>query len=365
VCIEYDGGRGAPASSPGRYSADPRQSRDALRLLCAHTLARPAGPRSLFVEGYFMRTLLAAHAISDSLPGEVPTWFDSHAGLERARAFADQLVATQDAHGYWPLGYGAVYIADMGAALGLLPALEPHVEPERAATYEAAARRFAQALERDGMILPSGALGVGWWGTTVPRIERRASREPYVVSTALAGVELHAWLHRRSKSAADRERALRALDWTLSRIQTDGSLEPGPKIPAVSAESPLVSAVYAQEGWMAADVLLGDPETLARLRRALPPHVTWLLRLQRPDGRWDEGGDGEFARTPAIADFLVWYDQRCEARDDVRDAVRRAGAWLVDPSHARELYRAGNHYEVLRAIGGRTLAALGQERFAL
>lgn len=357
-----------PVESPeAPYGLDPAAARSALRVLCAHTLARPPGPRRLFVEGYFMRSQVLAHAIFDSLPRENPEWFDSGAGLARALDWADTLVASQDTTGYWATGYGAVFLADMAAALGVFPALEPYAGNERIGRYEHAARRFADALVQDGMLLPSGACGVGWWGTVIPRSRRRASYDPYLVSTALAGIELHAWLYRRGGGAADREQAMRSLDYTLAQLQPDGSLPLGPRIPGRAREGALTAASYVHEGWIAADVLLDDPEVLVRLRATLRPHVDWLLREQGADGRWLGEGEGEFARTTGIVDFLMWYDERCEARPDVRDAVRRAGRLLVDPSQwaTIELFRAGNHHEVQRALAGRALAALARERFAL
>ena len=119
---------------------------------------------------------------------------------------------------------------------------------------------------------------------------------------------------------------------------------------------------------MAADVLLAESAIRERLRTALRPHVDWLLREQKPDGRWDSGVPGEFARTPAIADFLVWYDERCESRPEVRAAVRRAGLLLVGPAQweATGLFRAGNHHDDAHpfGVGRRTLLRAMDRRAA-
>lgn len=111
---------------------------------------------------------------------------------------------------------------------------------------------------------------------------------------------------------------------------------------------------------MAADLLLDDPQVSAKLRQALLPHVEWVLRTQRSDGTWDSAVRGDFARTPAIVDFLIWYDQRCEARDDVKAAVRKAGAFLTDPKRwaKRGFLDASDTAEIWRALCGRPLAAL-------
>ncbi len=350
------------ASARARYGIDPAAARASLRIVCAHTLGRPEEPRRLFVEGYFMRALASAQEIFDSFSEETPEWFDVHACGERALAWADSFAAAQDTTGYWSTGYNSAYIADMAAALGVFPALESRAGEERVRRWEMAARRFVTALEEDAMILPSGAVGIGWPHSYRPRVRQRESRVPYLVSTSLAGVELNAWLARRSGDTRDRERALRALKWTLEQVQKDGSLPPGP-VTAEGREGALTGAAYTQEGWMAADLLLGGRDVRASLRAVLPRHVDWVLRQQRPDGRWDSGAVGEFARTPAIIVFLVWYDRRIESRADVRAAIQRAGLRLADPQQwaATGLFNTGKHHEVLRAHAGRALAALGRE----
>jgi len=349
-------------SAHARYGIDPVAARASLRTLCAHTLARPEPARRLFVEGYFMRTLASAQDIFDSFEAETPEWFDARACGERALDWADSLVAAQDTTGYWATGYNSVHIADMAAALGVFPALEARAGAARAQRWEEAARRFVAALEQDGMILPSGAVGIGWPHSRHPRARQRESRAPYLVSTSLAGIEVNAWIARRSGDKRDRERALRSLKWTLEQVRADGALLPGP-MTAEGREAALIGAAYTQEGWMAADLLLGGRDVRKELHAVLPRHVDWILRQQRPDGSWDSGASGEFARTPAIVVFLVWYDRRVEAREDVRAAIQRAGLRLADPQRwaATELFHAGLHYEVLRAHAGRALAAIGRE----
>jgi hypothetical protein len=337
----------------------------ALDLWTAHVLARPAPSQRLFIEGYCMRGLVAAQAVlgghagvaAPSTRALVLPGSDIDGGVLRARSFADWLLAGQDANGYWPLGYKALYVADMAAVVGLYAALAPHVDAETQARWTDSARRFAAALERDGLVLANGACGVGWVETR-ERDDTRIVREPYLVSTALAGIETHAWLYARTRDPAFARRGRAALEYTLAALQPDGSL------PAFAAgelrEGAYLAAAYVQEGWMAADRLLDDPEVTALLRRRLAPHVDWLVRTQRPGGIWGEAGDGESARTVAIPNFLIWYDRRCESRADVREAIRRAGIALVNPDRWLEsgLLRPGKHEDVQRALAGRTLAAL-------
>lgn len=362
----------APTTSSD--DSDRRAAVDALRLLCAHTLQRPPAARKLFVEGYFARGLAAAARVLAE-PGNQVEWFDPQEASAFAERFAAQLVAHQDETGYWSLGYGAIFLADMGATLGLFTTLDvlprglagpepgprlPTYPPATLARIDAA-RRFVAAMEQDGMLLANGAVGIGWPGSFVPRVRQRASHAPYLVSTALAGIETCAWLWMRTGEEVFRTRALEALNYTLAQLGPDGALTVTP-----GRDGPFATAAYVQEGWIAADVMLADPARL-RLQAALPPHVDWLLRTQRTDGTWDSGADGEFARTPAILNFLMWYDERFGARPDVRAAIRRASRVLLSPDewYAHGLTRAGNHHDVQRTHSLRALVALASGHFTL
>jgi hypothetical protein len=328
----------------------------ALRLWTEHTLARPVASQRLFIEGYFMRGLIAAHAALRRAP-EFDVPLDTRAGLQRAVDFADWMLRGQNEHGYWPLGYKAVYVADMAAVVALYADLTPHLEPQHAERYMHSAEVFAAALQRDGMILASGAVGIGWPATRTPS-ESTAVRAPYLVSTSLAGIGMHAWLYARTRNPLYRARALAALDYTLQQIQPDGSF-PGIALDD-QVEGAYLIAAYVQEGWMAADACWPDDTVRDRLRRALPAHVDWLVRTQRADGTWSSGADGEYARTPPINAFLMWYERRCAPHTGARAAVERAAAALTNPDRWSEtgILRAGKHEEVLRALAGRPLAGL-------
>ena len=364
TCVAWDPSTKSAARPSARPKGPSVNDSEALRLallvLTTHTLERPRRSPRLFVEGYFMRSLVAAEIVlAEDNPTGLP-WIHPGTGIQRAIDWADSLVVAQSWGGFWKLGYNAEWYADMAAAVGLFPALEAHVDTARAARYERAAARFLWGLERERMWLPNGAVGVGRNIVIDRRGGRnRPQREPYLVSTALAGVAVPAWLYRRTGKEEYRDRDRAALDYTLSQISPDGFAEPVGK-----REGSLRIAAYVQEGWMAADAYLGDPQLRRRLRDALRPHVDWLLRLQKPDGTWEGEGTGGFSRTPAIVDFLIWYDQACQSRRDVQRAVARAGAVFADPDRWRDwgLYRVGEDHEVLRALAGRPLAALVADR---
>ena len=301
-----------------------------------------------------MRGLVAANTVlaEDAL-------YDPRDGLARAVDYADSLVLGQTFLGYWSLGYHAQYWADMAAAVALFPALEPFVDPERLKRYEAAAERFMKGLARDHMLLAEGAVGIGRTIVVDPlRQANRPDYRPYLVSTALAGITVRSWLYHRTNQEAYRVDALAALDYTLSKISPDGFEDAQAK-----QEGPLRIAAYVEEGWMAADAWLEDPSVEKRLRRALPVHVAWLLRLQRPDGTWTSDREAETTRTPPIVNFLVWYDQRFGPCEDVRAAIRRASDAYTSPTAAWD--REGENHEVMRALAGRPLAALASDRYVI
>jgi hypothetical protein len=327
-----------------RYVVDPASTQLAVDALRTFFLSRPKRAPQLFVEAYTLRALVAAGTASGT---------GADAAVASARAYADSLVATQNECGYWPLGYGEGWAADMAAALGLFMVLEPHVDAARLARYQATTEKFLQALERDGLFLKSGAVALGWPEGGVCGGEQRMwrsdvghSHQPYLVSTALAGIVLPAWLHHRTGDAAHAARARRTLDFTLSEIQTDGSVSY-----LETKEGPYWSAAYVQQGWVAADSLLGDPALRVRLREALRPHVDYLVRTQRPDGLWGDPTN-EFARSPSIATFLLWYDSKCGPRDDVRAAILKANRRLSDRAGWAGLgmVKSGIVADILRAF---------------
>jgi hypothetical protein len=115
-CVEWNLRQLEPTSSErdrprGRYAMDPARAAGALEVLCGQTPQRPAPSVRLFIEGYYMRTLVLAHEVlsaskQDPQAVERPRVLDTQEGLVRTvlRRLDDQ---GQDEAGYWPLGYRA------------------------------------------------------------------------------------------------------------------------------------------------------------------------------------------------------------------------------------------------------------------
>jgi hypothetical protein len=269
---------------------------ESLRILAAHVLARPERSGILFIESYFMRFLVHAAAALGPLAAEPESWLRLDAALPQAIAFADTQVAAQAESGYWPIGYQAEYFADMATLVGLFHALEPHVDAERRQRYRQAVQRFLAALQRDQAMDAAGGVSGGFG--------REDVQQPLLVSTALAGVQANAWLFTQTHDESYRKAARLALRFILDRIQPDGSLA------GYTGETALWNAVYVEESFIAADVLLKDRDVRKNMRPALSRHVDWVLGFQQADGSWDTGVPAERLRTNMVVNFLIWYHER-------------------------------------------------------
>jgi hypothetical protein len=356
MTLDHEGllGRDRPASRSFQVAVDAdggqRLLRESLCILTAHTLARPQRASELFVETYFMRTLVQAHAALEPFKAEHESWLDTDVALRQAIAFADSQVAAQGRNGYWSIGYRAMFAADMATLVGLFRALEPHVDAERMRRYRQAVQRFVAGLQRDHMLQASGAVAGGF-----AAVRSTELRRPFLVATALAGVEAHAWLFAQTKDERYRDTARSALRFILDRIAADGS------IAGYAGETPLWGAAYVQECFIAADALLDDPGLRDMMRPALSRHVDWVLGFQQENGSWDTQVPGERERTNLIVNFLVWYHERIEPRPDVRVAIHRS-----IPSFTYDWWKGQHVYdapaEVQRALSGVPLVALNLGR---
>lgn len=148
----------ARAQAQSAFCSDPgcKATRQTFRELCDYIVAnKGSGPsiirkgktiNAIFIAGYYMRTLVAGYEI-----------LGDQRYLDTAIAYGDTLLKNQMPSGYWATGYGPVYFADTGSALGLFIVLYKHVDRERQKRYLDSVQRYVDSLEKDGMILPNGA----------------------------------------------------------------------------------------------------------------------------------------------------------------------------------------------------------------
>lgn len=151
----------ARSASPFCSNHGCKGTRQTFQQLCDYIVAnKSSGPSiirsgktisAIFIAGYYMRAPVAGYEV-----------FGNRRYLDTAIASGDTLLKGQMPSGYWSTGYGPVYFADTGSALGLFIVLYKHVDRGRQKQYLDAVQRYVTSLQKDGMILPSGAIGVCW-----------------------------------------------------------------------------------------------------------------------------------------------------------------------------------------------------------
>lgn len=358
------------AQQPSPFCSDCAATRGSFRQLCDYIVANKADFPAIFVGGYYMRTLVAGWEI-----------LGDRRYLETAEAYADRLLAKQSPKGYWATGYGNIYLADTGSALGLFAVLYKYAPPERQQRYLKAVERYAKAVQSDGLINPSGAFGVGFHAKLDGTITGPYPDE-YTISSALSGGEIFTWLYRRTKNDHYRQVAHKALQWVLGTMRQDGA------IPYVLAgqgadlhkhgdpqndynlwqKNVYQSSSYVGEGIIAFDEHCGNRAWRDEVRERIRPQIEFLIRTQNADGTWAPVDSNDQKRTPGIADLLIWYYDEVHKDPKVLAAIRKFDRVLADPAKAREfgLLSAGNpdvgggpkhlRNDVLTCLAGRAMA---------
>lgn len=302
--------------------------------------------------------------------------------LDAAIAYSDQLLKSQMPNGFWRTGYGPVFMADTGSALGLFVVLYKHVDPARQQAYLHAANLYVDGIEREGMIHPSGAFGTGWRKTNgnelvVPLYDQ------YTLSSSLTGGEIFTWLYDKTGKDEYRQISHDALAWVLGTMREDGNI---PHILAEEGEDwerrddpksanglwnthTYGTSAYVGEGILSFDMYCGNPEWQQWIRKAVKPNIEFLLRNQLPDGTWSKLAQTTWdrSRSIGIVDYLIWYYEHVDHDRRVADAVQRWDAFVLNPENAKAygLYNAGakhvpeddNYgYDTTTSLVGRALA---------
>lgn len=345
-----------------------RQTRQYLKQLCNYIVKKKSHFPVIFVGGYYMRTLVAGYDI-----------FGDQRYLNTAIAYADYLLKKQMPNGFWASGYGTVYLADTGSALGLFITLYHHVDHQRQKEYFDAVQRYINSIEKDGMIQKDGALGTGWLHVK-NGVMTHPIRDQYTISSALTGAEIFTWMYHVTGQNKYREVAYRALKWILSTMRSDGN------IPYILAEeganwskrgNPKVdydlwhkwtydTSAYVGEGALSFDLYCGNPAWRRWIESAIRPNIEFLLRTQNANGTWAKPGSSDQARSPGVINLLTWYYEHIHHDPRVERAVRRFDAFILNPRESKAWGLLGSGaatkkwngvtVDVARSLTGRALA---------
>jgi hypothetical protein len=325
----------AEKATPFCADAGCLQTRESFHNLCDYIVKEKPQFPVIYIGGYYMRDLVDGYEI-----------FGDQRYLDTAIAYGDALLARQMPNGFWSTGYGPVYMADTGSALGLLVALYKHVDHERQKKYLIAVQHYVDSIQADHMIHDNGAFGTGWRGVKDGNLDRPIY-DQYTLSSALTGGEIFTWLYSVTGQDKYRQVAYNALRWILSTMNAQGDI---PHILAMEGldwdkrDDPKVNdqlfqrqafgtSAYVGEGVLSFALHCNNPAWTKWIEAAVKPNIEFLLRTQLADGTWSTEAAKSWDRTrsPGIVDYLIWYYEHVDRDPRIAAAVRRFDAHVIAP----------------------------------
>lgn len=320
------------------FCANEAATRDYFRKLCDYVVKEKSNNKVIFPAGYYMRSLVAGYKI-----------FGEKRYLDVAIAYADTLLKKQSARGYWQTGYaGRIYLADTGSGLGLFIVLYDLVDKDRQKKYFDAVKRYVEAIEKDGLIRPSGALDVGLKSDDngVPSVPYN---EDYTTSSQLTGGEIFTWMYHMTKQEKYRQIAYNSLKWVLSTMREDGVIPYN--LPFDGSDlrkkgdakndyrlwtnSLYLTSAYMGEGLLSFDLYCGNKKWQKEFRQKIKPHIDYVLKTQNPDGTWSTPGWWDQKRSSGIINFLIWYYTNVEKDPRIPAAIQKFEAFILVPANGK------------------------------
>ena len=343
-----------------------------LRKMADWLVARPHD--FIFVEGYYYRTYLGLYEIT----GE-------QRYLKLAKEGAEKILKKQDPGGFWGTGYGGVFLADTGSALGLLLNIYKHSTPDEQKRIDDAMNRYADLVLVKGdskgrpFVHEDGSLGIGFGSMKDGKVVDEINK-PYTIATALTGEEVFAGLYYMQGKDSYKKVAMKAADWLFGTLNKEGVFPyiiedwnpKGANQEEMWRSYRYNTSAYVGEGMMQAWTYIDDPEFRKSIERRIKPNIGWILRTQNPDGSWDVNttniGLFDQARSHGVVNLLVWYHENVDRDPRVAAAVRRYYLLILDdhrqsyqhvmsPTPVKSPYRVPLDY-ISTSISGRALVEI-------
>jgi len=311
-----------------------------LKRICDFIVANRASYPTIYIGGYYMRTLVAGSQI-----------FGDKKYLDTAVAYGDYLLAHQMENGFWQTGYGPVYMADTGSAIALFIVLYNHVDHDRQQKYFDATQKYINSIQREHMINPDGSFGTGWRKVVDGKLDTPLFDE-YTLSSALTGAQIFTWMYDRTHKDEYREISYHALKWVFSTMNSEG------RIPHILAEEGFVwekrddpamqkklfeSQVYGTSGYVGEGVIAFDLHCQKKswqkwIEGAVKPNIEFLLRTQLANGTWSEMPQTSWDRTRSIGiiDYMIWYYDHVKKDQRILDAVHKWDNYVLSDTNDHE-----------------------------
>ncbi|MHC5055296.1 MAG: prenyltransferase/squalene oxidase repeat-containing protein [Planctomycetota bacterium] len=287
------------------------------------------GTDDVFYEGYKHRALMGLFETTHE-----------QSYLAEARRGVQGLLDRQHPTGYWPSGYGAVYLADTATALSALINFHTHATPAERERINHALDRYARFVLGEGhnktFVNDNGSLGAGCRQYRKGKASR-AWRTPYPAATALSGCGYFSSMYYLRGNEEFRSLATNSCRW-MYRSDCHQIMSP-----------------YYGEGLLQAWTYIDDEGFRKPLVTDIKAHVDWLVSQQNPDGSW--GPIGRFNKVEScshgVVNTLAWYHRNVKPGPRIAAAVRRYYLLLLKEDRKSYLTVMGKDPELSHAWDSR------------